>query len=65
MNEALLCACRSEACFAFHHINAFETADGSIVIDVMAFPDMSIAKSFKLKHLRKGNRQLQKGQPLR
>lgn len=63
--RGLIAAYRSDACFAFHHINAFETTDGSIAIDVMAFDDISIAKAFKVKHLRKGIRPLPKGQPLR
>ncbi len=47
---------RSEAFYAFHHVNAFEDVGGNIAVDVAACDDLSIAKTFKLKHLRKGNR---------
>jgi carotenoid cleavage dioxygenase-like enzyme len=39
------------AFFAFHHVNAFERGD-DIMLDVSAYPDPGIIKSFYLKNLR-------------
>ena len=42
-----------EAFFAFHHVNAFETA-GELVIDIVAYPDPSIIEAFYLAKLKDG-----------
>jgi carotenoid cleavage dioxygenase-like enzyme len=41
-------------CFAFHHINAYETGDGGIVVDLCAFPDAGIVRALYLDRLRSG-----------
>lgn len=56
---------RSEAFYAFHHVNAFEDGGGNIAVDIMAADDLSIAKTFKLKHLRKGTRPFSRVMPKR
>jgi beta,beta-carotene 9',10'-dioxygenase len=43
----------TDACFAFHHVNAFER-DGEVVVDVCAFPDASIIEDLYLDRLRAG-----------
>jgi len=45
---------RGEAAFAFHHVNAFEDADG-LVIDMIAYSDASIIDEFYLARLRTGS----------
>lgn len=40
----------AEPIFAFHHINAFEE-DGSLVIDLAAYDDPTIASSLQLEHM--------------
>ena len=37
----IVATARGEAAFAFHHVNAFEDADG-LVIDMIAYPDAKI-----------------------
>ena len=44
---------RGEAAFAFHHVNAFEDADG-LVIDMIAYPDAKIIEELYLARLRAG-----------
>ncbi len=44
---------RSEPCFAFHHVNAYE--DGAeVVVDVCAYPDAQIIDDLYLERLREG-----------
>lgn len=45
---------RAPACFAFHHINAFDDGD-EIVIDLCAFDDASIVSALYLDRLRHGD----------
>jgi beta,beta-carotene 9',10'-dioxygenase len=42
---------RSDAFFAFHHVNAFEE-DGAILVDIVAFPDARVIEQLYLRHLR-------------
>ena len=44
-------ATRATPCFAFHHVNAFETAIG-LAIDVIAYPDATIIDQLYLARLR-------------
>jgi carotenoid cleavage dioxygenase-like enzyme len=43
----------TEACFAFHHVNAFER-DGWLVVDIVTFPDARVLKELYLDRLRAG-----------
>jgi len=43
----------SEAFFAFHHVNAFETT-GELVVDIVAYPDASIIEALYLTKLKDG-----------
>jgi carotenoid cleavage dioxygenase-like enzyme len=42
-----------EACFAFHHVNAYEEA-GQVVVDLSAYPDPGIVEDLYLDRLRAG-----------
>ena len=37
--------------FAFHHVNAYDDVDGSIVVDLVAYDDASVIESFYLHRL--------------
>jgi beta,beta-carotene 9',10'-dioxygenase len=43
----------TDACFAFHHVNAFEQAD-EVVVDVCAYSDAQIVEDLYLERLRAG-----------
>lgn len=43
--------CRGEACFAFHHVNAFDDGD-EVVCDVIAYDDPSVIETLRLARLR-------------
>jgi carotenoid cleavage dioxygenase-like enzyme len=44
----------TDACFAFHHVNAHETDDGRVIADICTFDDASIVESLYLGNLRNG-----------
>ena len=44
----------TEACFAFHHVNAFEAEDGEIVADICTLADAQIIEDLYLDRLRDG-----------
>jgi beta,beta-carotene 9',10'-dioxygenase len=37
--------------FAFHHVNAYDDEDGSVVVDLVAYDDASVIESFYLHRL--------------
>jgi beta,beta-carotene 9',10'-dioxygenase len=37
--------------FAFHHVNAYDDGDGSVVVDLVAYDDASVIESFYLQRL--------------
>lgn len=43
----------TDACFAFHHVNAFEQGD-EVVVDLCAYPDAQIVEDLYLERLRAG-----------
>lgn len=44
---------RTAACFAFHHVNAFDDG-GQVVVDICAYPDPGIVEDLYLERLRAG-----------
>lgn len=44
----------TDPCFAFHHVNAYETEDGRVIADVCTFDDHEIVESLYLGNLRNG-----------
>ncbi len=44
---------KTDACFAFHHVNAYDDG-GEVVVDLCAFPDASIIEDLYLDRLRAG-----------
>jgi carotenoid cleavage dioxygenase-like enzyme len=47
----------ADACFAFHHVNAYEDGE-EIVVDLCAFADASVIEDFYLDRLRDGRKPL-------
>jgi beta,beta-carotene 9',10'-dioxygenase len=43
----------TDACFAFHHVNAYEDG-GEVVVDMCAFPDAGVIEDLYLERLRAG-----------
>ncbi len=43
---------KTDACFAFHHINSFEDGKGNLIVDMSTYPDASIVKMLYLDVLR-------------
>lgn len=44
----------SDACFGFHHVNAYEDESGAVVADISTFDDAEIVESLYLGRLRDG-----------
>jgi beta,beta-carotene 9',10'-dioxygenase len=44
---------QTDACFAFHHVNAYEEG-GEVVVDLCAFADASVIEDLYLERLREG-----------
>ena len=44
---------QTDACFAFHHVNAYEDG-GEVVLDMCVYPDVEIIEDFYLERLRAG-----------
>ncbi len=44
---------RTEACFAFHHVNAFDDGE-QVVVDLCAYPDPGVVEDLYLERLRAG-----------
>ena len=42
----------AEPFFAFHHVNAFEDDDGTVVVDIVAYDDASLIDSLYLEEIR-------------
>lgn len=49
----VVATCESDACFVFHHVNAFEQ-EGEIVLDLVAYADPAIIDALYLDKLRSG-----------
>lgn len=47
--------------FAFHHVNAYDDADGSVVVDLVAYDDASVIESFYLHRLSEPDVQIPRG----
>lgn len=45
---------QADACFAFHHVNAYEEEDGEVIVDLCAYPDAGIVEDLYLDRLRTG-----------
>jgi beta,beta-carotene 9',10'-dioxygenase len=43
----------AEACFAFHHVNAYD-GDGEVIVDICAYPDATVIEDLYLDRLRAG-----------
>ncbi|KAJ8658906.1 hypothetical protein O0I10_005288 [Lichtheimia ornata] len=43
---------RSDACFAFHHVNAFEDENDNVYVDIICYPDDTIAQQLMVEGLR-------------
>ena len=44
----------TDPCFAFHHVNAFESDAGQVVADICTFDDAEVVQSLYLDNLRSG-----------
>jgi carotenoid cleavage dioxygenase-like enzyme len=53
--------CETDACFAFHHVNARDDGD-EIVLDLVAYPDADIVSAFYIERLRQPGARLPQGE---
>jgi carotenoid cleavage dioxygenase-like enzyme len=44
----------TDACFAFHHVNAYDEGDDDVVVDLCAYPNSQIVEDLYLERLRAG-----------
>jgi carotenoid cleavage dioxygenase-like enzyme len=44
---------QTDACFAFHHVNAYDSS-GEVVVDLCAYPDAGVVQDLYLERLRQG-----------
>jgi carotenoid cleavage dioxygenase-like enzyme len=44
----------TDACFAFHHVNAYDDEHGEVVVDICTYPDATIVEDLYLDRLRAG-----------
>jgi carotenoid cleavage dioxygenase-like enzyme len=47
--------------FAFHHVNAYDDVDGSVVLDLVAYDDASVIESFYLNRLSEPDVEIPRG----
>jgi beta,beta-carotene 9',10'-dioxygenase len=45
---------QTDACFAFHHVNAYDDVDGEVVVDLCTYPDAGVIEDLYLDRLRAG-----------
>jgi len=45
---------QTDACFAFHHVNAYDDDGGEVVVDLCAFADAGVIEDLYLDRLRQG-----------
>ncbi|KAL0078664.1 carotenoid oxygenase [Phycomyces blakesleeanus] len=43
---------RTDPCFAFHHVNAFDDDNNNVFVDIVCYPDDTIANQLTLENLR-------------
>lgn len=45
----------TDACFGFHHVNAYDEGSGAVVVDICTFDDAEVVESLYLGRLRDGS----------
>ncbi|OBZ90414.1 Beta,beta-carotene 9',10'-oxygenase [Choanephora cucurbitarum] len=54
-NGQVVATFRSDPCFIFNHVNAFEDDYGNVVLDMICYPDDTIARQLRTEFLRHPN----------